>query len=264
MLTLSMGTIIGLPKLNLKWLKVPPQLIAIGLCSIIATQLQLPVKTLADLAGKSEFTGGFSALPKLVPFGALNLNQGVLSAIVTTALGVALVSIIEMILSKRVSETLTGTTANQNKGTDRSIIGLGFGNLIAACFGGFGGCGLIPHTILNIKSGGRTWLSSFSFSVFTAMSVVFGAPILGKIPMSALAGLMVMVAYNTFEWDSTKEYLKTSFSSLEGFFNSLALLVTMYISYGIDMGLAVFVGTILTKIPFLFKKEQKPADQVTL
>jgi len=71
------------------------------------------------------------------------------------------------------------------------ITGLGVGNAISAIFGGIGGCGLIPNTVLNGSAGGYGYASEFSYSISLALSVLVFAPVIGRIPLAALAGLMV-------------------------------------------------------------------------
>merc|ERR1712003_474857 len=79
----------------------------------------------------------------------------------------------------------------------RSVIGGAVGKFISALVGGFGGCGLVPQTILNVESGGGGALSSASYAASMASFVVFFAPLVGQVSMVALAGIMLTVAYDT-------------------------------------------------------------------
>ena len=132
---------------------------------------------------------------------------------------------------------------------DRTVVGQGAGNLLCALFGGFGGCGLIPNTLLNASSGGVGYASGYAYALFTALAVVFCSPVLGAMPMAALAGLMLTVATNTFQWHETSTLLKSTFTSVQHGMDLLAMLVTTYLCFKVDMGLGVAAGVLLAKLP---------------
>jgi hypothetical protein len=162
------------------------------------------------------------------------------------------------------------------------------GNAMSALVGGFGGCGLIPNTLLNGKSGGEGYASSYSFALFLSIFIIFFAPIIGAIPTSALGGLMINVAFNTFDWKQTYHLIKDAFrigggdssnhshsnsndnvsiahdnddnnrkSKLQPMFDLLAMLSSMAICYKIDMGLGTLVGVVFTKMPGVIHSMQK-------
>merc|ERR1712048_1190839 len=89
----------------------------------------------------------------------------------------------------------------------RSVIGGAVGKFISALIGGFGGSGLVPQTILNVKSGGGGALSSAAYAASMASFVVFFAPLVGQVSMVALAGIMLTVAYDTIQWGATKDLI---------------------------------------------------------
>jgi sulfate permease, SulP family len=143
-------------------------------------------------------------------------------ALVFMQLGTAAISIVETLLAGRVAAEKfqaagavpvavavgkhadsTSSSCPSSSGADRSVVGTALGNLAAAFFGGFGGCGLIPNTLLNGGSGGVGYVSGYAYAIFLGLAVVVGAPLLGQLPMAALAGVMVNVAFNTFQWDET-------------------------------------------------------------
>ena len=91
---------------------------------------------------------------------------------------------------------------------------VGLGNAVSALMGGFGGCGLIPNTVLNARAGGKGALSAIGYAVFLSLAVVTAAPAIGSIPLAALAGLMLNVAINTFEWAETKKVFGHAWDNL--------------------------------------------------
>ena len=137
---------------------------------------------------------------------------------------------------------------------DRSVLGLGLGNLIASLFGGFGGCGLIPNTLLNGSSGGVGYASGFAYAIFTALAVVFCSPLLGMMPMAALAGLMLTVAGNTLQWHETTELTRGVFKTTQQSLDFLAMAASTFLCWKVDMGLGGAVGVLLTKLPSIVSK----------
>ncbi|RYH32060.1 SulP family inorganic anion transporter [archaeon] len=228
-------------------IKVPPQLIAITVSTLLAQFLHLPVKLLGEQAGKGALVGGLSALPKINGLPNVPFNLHTLQLIGSTAVGVALVCIVETLLAQRIKP-------DQSKdNSDRAMVGLGVGSLLSALIGGFGGCGLIPNTLLNIGSGGRGNLSSLTYAITMALSVIFCSKVLTAIPMAVLAGLMMTVAYNTMEWNESYHFLKETFHSTQAFLDSLAMVVTTFLSFAVDMGLGILVGTLIANLQRIYQ-----------
>merc|ERR1719201_2287416 len=96
----------------------------------------------------------------------------------------------------------------------KSVIAMAVGNALSGLIGGFGGCGLIPQTVLNMKSGGGGPLSSAVYAVSMALFVLVFAPLVAQIPQAALAGLMITVAISTIQWDVSLSFLKGAFRSI--------------------------------------------------
>eukprot|EP00978_Attheya_sp_CCMP212_P037966 scaffold183646_cov57-Attheya_sp.AAC.1 len=103
--------------------------------------------------------------------------------------------------------TIAMDTSSSNSDANVVCLGLGVGNVLSASLGGFGGCGLLPQTILSTQSGGRTALSGLSYAVALALSTVVAGPLIGEIPRGVVAGLMVVVASNTIQWKGTQSTL---------------------------------------------------------
>eukprot|EP00548_Thalassiothrix_antarctica_P002122 CAMPEP_0194131928 /NCGR_PEP_ID=MMETSP0152-20130528/2541_1 /TAXON_ID=1049557 /ORGANISM="Thalassiothrix antarctica, Strain L6-D1" /LENGTH=533 /DNA_ID=CAMNT_0038826823 /DNA_START=268 /DNA_END=1869 /DNA_ORIENTATION=- len=155
--------------------------------------------------------------------------------------------------------------ANKNK-NNIACIGLGAGNVLSSTLGGIGGCGLLPQTILNIKSGGRTSISGFSYATALILCTVVAAPLIGMIPRAAIGGLMLVVAYNTIQWKETQTIIGeattvttsgekseidndsiTNISSAAQA-NAIALVVSSIICYKGEYGIGVLLGAIICAI----------------
>lgn len=217
---------------------VPPSFIGIIVSSLVANLFKLPIKSLADFVGRQNFQGGLSSLPSLLPLPShIQFNENTVPILLSTAFGVAIVSIVETIIANRVSYQNFKQTRREHENIsaneevpndpkdfnyndyDKTITALGVGNLIAGCFGGYGGCGLIPNTILNNKNGGSTRISSISYAISITMVVLLFSQTLGLIPMAALSGLMFIVALNTIEWHEGYKLLKSSLLSVQSMMN---------------------------------------------
>jgi SulP family sulfate permease len=239
-----------------KQIKVPPPLLALVLSTLATVLLKFPIKSLNDFAGKGEFVGGLAALPKLVPLSGVSFSGNVITTLLATASGVATVCIVETLLAQRIqAEQLKGLPKDEQpvQEPNRAMIGLGVGNFASALIGGFGGCGLVPNTLLNLSNGGRGTISGLSYSLCTVLAIIFASPLLGKIPMAALAGLMLTVAYNTFEWKETWHLIKESTHSFQAVCDAVAMAVTTYIAFKIDMGLGIAAGVAIAKFPAVVK-----------
>lgn len=229
--------------------KIPPSLVGLVLSSGLAAALKLPVKSLADSAGKSVFVGGMAALPKFVGLPKVPLTSRSLSIVLSTALGAAVIAVVETVLAQKIFRSAyKHRMAPGVDDADRASVGLGVGNIASALIGGFGGCGLIPNTMLNGASGGFGYISSYSYAACMALAVLVFSPVLGLIPTASLAGIMLTVGINTVEWRETLHLLTHSYTSVQGFMNLLAMLVTTAICYKVDMGLGVVVGVAITQL----------------
>lgn len=237
--------------------KLPSSFVGLLVSSVIAILLKFPIKSLCDVAGKATFAGGLSSLPTWIGAPAVPLTMNTLSIIAPTVLGVTIISILETLLASRIACDIYRCRVDvfEEGNPDRMIIGLGVGNALSSLFGGFGGCGLIPNTLLNGKSGGRGYLSSLSYALFLSLSVLLFAPIIGTIPVASLSGLMLTVAFSTFDFKETSKLFKHAMNGkLQDFFDLLGMLVTMVTCFKVDMGLGVFSGFLVTKFPFFINK----------
>jgi SulP family sulfate permease len=224
----SLAIIYGLPRLTKA---IPSPLISIIVLTALAMIIHLEVPTVADQGALP------NALPTLglpdVPF-----TFATLRIIAPSAIGMALVGLLESMLTAKLVDELTDTPSNKT----REACGQGGANLITGFFGGMGGCAMIGQTMINVRSGARTRLSTFLAGTFLLILVVSLGDIVGKIPMAALVGVMVMVSISTFDWHSiTPKTLKRMPRS-----ETAVMLVTVAVTVATDnLSFGVIAGVLV-------------------
>lgn len=254
----------GLPKLQKKVeaaKAVPPTLGGVVLAAIVAKYLKWPVKTLADVAGSETFRGGLSILPKIgLPLSVweplMNAPVETLRVILPYAITMAAVGSIESLLTLQL---LDGLVDDGKRGsTKREVIGQGIGNLASGLTGGIGGCALIGQSLINAQSGGGvSRFSGMSMAIFLALGIVSFAPLLGQIPVVALAGVMLLVCQSTFSWGSLRLFGKIP--NIDMF----TILLTTYVTVKDDLAKAVLLGTISSALGFAWKQSTTISAQIT-
>ncbi|WP_285600895.1 SulP family inorganic anion transporter [Kineosporia sp. NBRC 101731] len=188
LLALSILIIVFLPRV---FTAVPAQLVSIVVVTAIAIGFGLQVPTVGDEG----------ALPDGLPMPGLPdipWTFQTLSTILPYAIGLALVGLLETLLTAKLVDDLTDTGSDKT----RESWGLGVANLAAGLFGGMGGCAMIGQTMINVKSGGRHRLSTFLAGAWLLALVLLLGPVVARMPMVALVAVMVVVAATTFDWHS--------------------------------------------------------------
>nr|WP_314144846.1 SulP family inorganic anion transporter [uncultured Rhodococcus sp.] len=171
---------------------VPAPLVAIVLLTVAAVVFALNVP---DVGDEGELPSSLPAL--LIPDVPLNLET--LAIIAPYALAMAVVGLLESLLTAKLVDDVTDTHSNKT----RESWGQGAANVITGFFGGMGGCAMVGQTMINVKaSGARTRISTFLAGVFLLILVVGLGDIVALIPMAALAAVMIMVAIGTMDWHS--------------------------------------------------------------
>ncbi|MCJ0892255.1 SulP family inorganic anion transporter [Rhodococcus sp. ARC_M5] len=171
---------------------VPAPLVAIVLLTVAAVVFALNVP---NVGGEGELPSSLPAL--LIPDVPFNLET--LSIIAPYALAMAIVGLLESLLTAKLVDDVTDTHSNKT----RESWGQGAANVISGFFGGMGGCAMVGQTMINVKaSGARTRISTFLAGVFLLILVVGLGDIVALIPMAALAAVMIMVAIGTMDWHS--------------------------------------------------------------
>ena len=238
LVALTMFIIWAFPKLTKA---VPSSLVAIVAVSALVLGLNIETKSVGDIAS---IAGGFPAfhLPE-IPF-----NFTALKVIFPYALIMAGVGLIESLLTLSLIDEITETRGKGN----RECVGQGLANVVTGLFGGMGGCAMIGQSLINISSGGRNRVSGVVAAITLLLFILVGAPIIEKLPMAALVGVMFIVAIGTFEWASLKAFGKVPFHDV------LVMLVVTFITiFFHNLALAVLVGVIISALVFAWENSKR-------
>ena len=229
---------------------IPAPLIAIVLLTVFTVSSGQLLPTVGDEGSMSGGLPGFTEL--LVP-----LNLQTLAIIWPCALSIAFVGLMESLLTARLVDDLTMTPSNKN----RESAGLGIANILAGFYGGIAGCAMIGQTIVNVEMGkGRSRVSTFAAGLVLLLLVTALSEVMAKIPMSVLAGIMVIVAVKTFSWHSIQPATLTKLPVTE----TLVMLVTVAatVSTG-NLAIGVVAGVMTMLILPRIVRRQRAATSET-
>jgi SulP family sulfate permease len=191
--------------------------------------------------------GSMGELPDSLPVFLLPdvpLNLDTLRIIFPYALTLAVVGLLESMMTASIVDELTDTPSNKN----RECVGQGVANITTGFIGGMAGCAMIGQSVINVKSGGRGRLSALAAGVFLLVMVVFLGDWVSQIPMAALVAVMIMVSIGTFNWDSVRKLRQHPPSS------SIVMVATVAVTVAThDLAQGVFVGVLLSGIFFAHK-----------
>jgi len=223
---------------------IPSPLLCILVLTALALYFGLDIRTVADMGELPDSLPIF-----LWPEVPLNLNTLVI--IFPYALALAVVGILESLMTATIVDDLTDTSSDKN----RECIGQGVANIGSGLIGGMAGCAMIGQSVINVKSGGRTRLSTLLAGIFLLIMVVFLDAWVGLIPMAALVAIMIMVSIGTFSWGSVKD-LRTNpkSSSVVMIATVLVTVFTHNLAYGVLVGVlfsALFFASKVGKILFI-------------
>lgn len=220
--------------------KIPSPLVCIVLLTAIAVYFNLDIRTVADMG----------ELPDSLPiflWPDVPLNFATLQIIFPYALALAIVGILESLMTATIVDDLTDTSSNKN----RECVGQGVANIGSGLIGGMAGCAMIGQSIINVKSGGRTRLSTLLAGIILLIMVVFLDKWVGMIPMAALVAVMIMVSIGTFSWGSVKDLAKNPKSS------SVVMIATVIVVvFTHNLAYGVLVGVLLSALFFANKVGQ--------
>jgi len=218
---------------------VPSGLVAIVLLTLVVYLAGIDTITVGSLANLSEFKG---QLPHLIIPDTLFSLESILM-VLPYAIIMALVGLIESLLTLAVLDEMSGTRGSGNK----ECIALGCGNITSGFFGGMAGCAMIGQSIINYTSGGLGRLSSFVAAVGLLVLVISMTDVLNTIPVGVLVGIMFMVSIGTFEW--------SSFSHLKHMPRAdvFVMIVVTIITVVEDLAVAVIAGVIISALVFAWK-----------
>ncbi|NDV61430.1 SulP family inorganic anion transporter [Puniceicoccales bacterium CK1056] len=228
---------------------VPSSLAAIVVVGLIAFFFFKDTATVSNVLAQSPgnpngILSGSFPLPSL-PTGIAWGTEW--SFILKTAFIVAMVGVIESLMTLQLIDEITETRGHGN----RECIAQGGANFLSGLFGGMGGCAMIGQSLINMKSGGRGRASGLTAALALAFFIMAGGPVIQQIPIAALVGVMFMVVIGTFEWSSLKTFGKVPFSEIIVIVAVTLVTVTLH-----DLATAVFVGIILSALIFAWESSK--------
>ncbi len=236
---LTMGIMYFLPKFTKK---VPAALVAILIVATITIFGNVGISTVGSFIADGGGTGLQGSLPtfQIQIFGFLDTLKGNWGLIFSTAILLAAVGLIESLMTLNLIDDMTETRGSGN----RECVAQGGANIINGLFGGMGGCAMIGQSIINVNSGGRGRLSGIVAAIALLCFVLFGAPLIEKIPIAALVGVMFMVVIGTFAWSSFRILHKIPLA------DAIILITVSAITVWQDLAIAVIVGVIMSALVF--------------
>jgi len=214
----------------------PASLAAILVVSGLVIGLDLPTTSVGDLAS---IKGG---LPQFhIP--EVDFNLKTLWIILPYSVILAAVGLIESLLTLTLIDEITNTRGRGN----RECIGQGIANTVTGMFGGMGGCAMIGQSMINVNSGGRQRLSGVAAALFLLAFILFASPLIERIPMAALVGVMFIVVMATFEWSSLRIIRKIPLT------DAFVLILVSAVTVFTDLAVAVVVGVIVSALAFAWE-----------
>jgi len=235
MVAAGLGIIYGLPLLTTT---IPSPLV----CIVVLTgvSMSMGLETLNTV-------GDMGDLPSTLPIFLLPqvpLNFETLSIILPFAISLAIVGLLESLMTSTIVDDLTDTSSDKN----RECTGQGVANIVSGCFGGMAGCAMIGQSVINVQSGGRGRLSTFSAGIILLILIVAMGDLVGQIPMAALVAVMIMVSIGTFSWSSIKDLrIHHRTSSVVMLTTVLTTVFTHNLAYGVG------AGVLLSSLFFAYK-----------
>ncbi|RYY47835.1 MAG: SulP family inorganic anion transporter [Sphingomonadales bacterium] len=237
MVAAGLAIIYGFPRLTRA---VPSPLVAILILSLVSIGFGLPVNTVGDMGRLPEGLPSM-ALPQ-VP-----LTLDTLRIILPYSLTMAAVGLLESLLTAQIVDDMTDTDSDKR----RECAGQGGANMVAALFGGMGGCAMIGQSVINVTSGGRGRLSTFVAGAFLLFVLGVLGPFVGRVPMPALVAVMIMVSIGTFSWNSIANLRRHPPTSSVVMVTTVVVVVATH-----DLSLGVLAGVLLSGIFFAGKVQR--------
>lgn len=216
---------------------IPSPLICIVGLTAVALYMGLDIRNVGDMGDLPDTLPMF-----LLPDVPLNLET--LLIIAPYSIALAVVGLLESMMTATIVDDLTDTPSDKN----RECRGQGIANLASGFFGGMAGCAMIGQSVINVKSGGRTRLSTLIAGVVLLIMVVFLSDWVSQIPMAALVAVMIMVSIGTFNWESIREFKTHPMS-----FNVVMVATVITTVFTHNLAYGVLVGVLLSSLFFANK-----------
>lgn len=237
---LTLLIIILWPKINKK---IPGTFVAIIVVTLVTMIFKLNITTIGSQFGELS-----SSLPQIT---LPNITFKMINELMLPALTIAILAAVESLLSAVVADGMIGGSHRSNM----EIIAQGFANIFSGLFGGLPVTGAIARTTANVKNGGRTPVAGMVHALGLLVIMLLFMPYVKLIPMSSLAAVLVIIAYNMGEWEAFKRIFYSPKSDASVF------LVTFVLTIFLDLVVAIGVGVVLAS--FLFMRKMAHLTDVT-
>ena len=232
---------------------IPSTLVAVVIVTAIAILTGAPVRTIGDM-------GSITAALPIFHIPDVPLTMETLRIILPYSVSLALVGLVETLLTSKVIDEMTDTEGDRN----RECRGLGLANIVSGFFSGTCGCAMIGQAIVNVNSGGRGRLSNFVSGSFLMVLIFILNDLMVQIPLAALVAVMITVSISTFDWDSLRRLHRMPRTDALVIVLVVAIVVaTNNLAYGVVTGLlltAVFFAVQISKIKVDVRRD---TDKVT-
>ena len=222
--------------------KIPGSLVAILVTTVLVAVFKMPVATIGDL---------YTIKSGLPQFAVPEISFELIKKLISPAFTIAVLASVESLLSCVVADGMIGGHHRSNA----ELVGQGVGNIFSALFGGIPATGAIARTAANVKNGGRTPIAGIVHALTLLLILLFLMPYASMIPMSCLAAILIMVAYNMSGIKGFVHMLKTAPKS-----DITVLLVTFVLTVVFDLVVAIEIGMVLAV--FLFMKRMADTSDV--
>ncbi len=237
MTAVGLGIIYLLPYVPLIGRLLPSPLVCILVLTAASVALGLNIRTVGDMG----------ELPDTLPiflWPQVPLNIDTLLIILPYSAALAVVGLLESMMTATIVDDLTDTSSDKN----RECKGQGIANIASGLVGGMAGCAMIGQSIINVKSGGRGRLSSLTAGVVLLVMVVFLSDWVSQIPMAALVAVMIMVSIGTFSWASLRDLQKYPLST-----NLVMIVTVVTVVWTHNLAYGVLAGVLLAAMFFANK-----------
>jgi len=223
---------------------VPSPLVAIVAMTVVAIATRMPIRRVGDIG---EITRNLPILH--IPH--VNFSLETLAIILPYSLTLAIVGLLESLLTAALVDDLTDTCSSRNQ----EVRGQGIANIVTGFLGGMAGCGMVGQSVINVRSGGRRRLSTGVAGAFLLFSIFVLRDLVQQIPMAALNGVMIMVAFETFDWKSLKTLQRMPLNE------AIIMPVTMVVSlFTHDLAKGVLAGVGISLLMFGWQVAQIRAN----
>lgn len=222
--------------------KIPGSIIAIVLATIVVQFFDIPVDTIESNFGDIPNKIGMPGIP--------NVSFDTIKALIQPAFAIAILGSIESLLSAVVSDSMIGGKHRSNM----ELVAQGAANITSSLFGGIPATGAIARTATNVKNGGRTPIAGIVHAFVLLAIMLLFAPYAKLIPMSCLAGILMVVAYHMSEWKQFRSILKGNRMDI------IILLTTFFLTVIFDLVIAIEIGIVLAS--FIFMKRMSESVNI--